>query len=230
MYLSYRLVRSEEMIADDTRIVLLGLRVVGSADADRLVEAVRAMSSQTVEVPALLGRLESAGLVEERRGRWRLTDEGRAEGERLLRIELDSADARSDVTNAYARVLDLNGPLLRVCTDWQLRDANPSSLIFNDHTDEQFDQAVLARHARIHERAVLVCDDLTRNLDRFGCFAVRFNGAFDRIISGDAAALDAPTPDSYHSVWFQLHENLIATLGVDRSKEPLPDTSSHLPD
>jgi hypothetical protein len=25
--------------------------------------------------------------------------------------------------------------------------------------------------------------------------------------------------ESYHTVWFELHENLLATLGIQRSKE-----------
>ncbi len=28
-----------------------------------------------------------------------------------------------------------------------------------------------------------------------------------------------PTIDSYHSVWFELHEDLLATLGLERAKE-----------
>lgn len=211
-------------VIDDTRIVLLGLRVVGSADTKRVMETVRTMTNAAVEVSELLGRLDMAGLVEQRADRWRLTDDGRAEGERLLSVELDNADARNNVTNAYDRFLDLNGPLLRVCTDWQLRDANPSSLIVNDHTDEQFDRDVLARHAQIHARALHVCGDLARQLDRFANYAKRLIVAEERIVAGDIGALDGPNSESYHGVWFELHENLIATLGVDRSKEPLPDT------
>jgi hypothetical protein len=26
--------------------------------------------------------------------------------------------------------------------------------------------------------------------------------------------------DSYHSVWFELHEDLLATLGIERGSEP----------
>ena len=216
-------------LVDDTRIVLLGLRVTGSADSDRLLASVRAMGHD-VEVPTLLGRLETAGLVEQRRDRWRLTVEGRVEGERLLQLELDAAGARGGIATAYERFLNLNGPLLRVRTDWQLRDANPSSLIVNDHTDELFDRAVLARLAQIHSLAVVVCGELTRHLDRFRNYAVRLSAAHDGVVGGETAGLDGPTADSYHGVWFELHENLIATLGLDRADEALPDTSSHLPE
>ena len=29
-----------------------------------------------------------------------------------------------------------------------------------------------------------------------------------------------PMIDSYHSVWFELHEDLLATLGIERGSEP----------
>ena len=28
-----------------------------------------------------------------------------------------------------------------------------------------------------------------------------------------------PMIDSYHTVWFELHENLLATLGIERARE-----------
>ena len=31
-----------------------------------------------------------------------------------------------------------------------------------------------------------------------------------------------PTVDSYHGVWFELHEHLLVTLDRDRATEPLP--------
>jgi hypothetical protein len=35
--------------------------------------------------------------------------------------------------------------------------------------------------------------------------------------AGDAAYFAAPMIASYHTVWFELHEDLLATLGIARS-------------
>ena len=37
--------------------------------------------------------------------------------------------------------------------------------------------------------------------------------------AGEVDWFTRPTIPSYHSVWFELHENLLATLGIDRAQE-----------
>ena len=37
--------------------------------------------------------------------------------------------------------------------------------------------------------------------------------------AGEKDWFTKPTIDSYHTVWFELHENLLATLGIERGKE-----------
>jgi hypothetical protein len=219
-------------IADDTRAVLLVIRLRGAADPATVVTALASMGFLVEDPAVLLGRLELAGLLERRAAavdRWRLTDEGRQEGERLLAVELDGAAARQRVTDAYTAFLALNGPLLRVCTDWQLRDADPASIVVNDHTDAAFDRAVLNRLRSIHRSVLPICDELTACLDRFRSYRTRLTAAHDRVVAGDGAALDQPSTDSFHAIWFELHEDLVATLGRDRSTEPLPDTSAGPP-
>jgi hypothetical protein len=219
------------MAADDVGILLLSLRLAGSADVEAVRRAMSRLGGDSCGegTAALLGRLEFAGLVEQRGGgRWRLTDDGRAEGERLLGVELDASGARGAIDDAYRRFLSLNGPLLRTCTDWQVRGASTSTLVENDHSDPQYDKAVLAQLAVIHRAVLPICDQLAAGVARFGSYRRRLNAAFRRIEAGETAALDR-TPDSYHGVWFQLHEDLIATLGLDRSTEPLPDTTTPFP-
>ena len=36
----------------------------------------------------------------------------------------------------------------------------------------------------------------------------------------DAEWITSPTRDSIHTIWFELHEHLLATLGRDRTTEP----------
>ena len=37
--------------------------------------------------------------------------------------------------------------------------------------------------------------------------------------AGDGDWFTKPTIDSYHTVWFELHENLLSTLGIERGHE-----------
>jgi DNA-binding MarR family transcriptional regulator len=213
-------------LADATRSSLLAVRLRPMAPARVLATVLASMSLAVADLEQLLPRLERAGLVERRPGdapRWRLTAEGRQEGERLLAEEVDRFDVRLGVTGAYQRFVARNGALLRACTDWQLRDANPSAPVVNDHTDPAHDRAVIDRLGAVHDAVLPICAALTALLARFGAYRPRFTAAMERIRSGDHDAIDSPATDSYHAIWFELHDHLLATLGRDRSLEPLPD-------
>jgi hypothetical protein len=212
--------------ADEVRLVLLAIRLRGGATPETLASALLRMEVVVEDLGILLGRLELAGLVDRGSGdstRWRLTGDGRREGERLLAVELDEQGARAGVTAAYTAFVTLNGPMLRVCTDWQLRDANPAALVVNDHLDVAFDRAVMDRFEGVQRGVVPICRDLAASVGRFRSYEGRLTRAYERVRAGDGAALDGPTSDTYHGTWFELHEDLIATLGRDRSTEPLPD-------
>jgi hypothetical protein len=47
----------------------------------------------------------------------------------------------------------------------------------------------------------------------------RLNAALDRISAGDNDYVSGVRVDSYHTVWFELHEDLLATLGIERGHE-----------
>jgi hypothetical protein len=65
--------------------------------------------------------------------------------------------------------------------------------------------------------------DLAACVERYGSYGDRLDAAIDRARSGETAYVDRPLVDSYHTVWFELHEDLLATLGLDRSQEREPE-------
>ena len=80
---------------------------------------------------------------------------------------------------------------------------------------EDVTNRILDRLTDVHRRAERICADLTAVLPRFGRYGVRLGNALARADAGETAAV-ADTIDSYHSVWFQLHEDLLVTLGLPR--------------
>jgi len=64
-----------------------------------------------------------------------------------------------------------------------------------------------------------ICADLAGLLDRFDGYGPRLATALERTSGGEPDWFTKPTIDSYHTIWFELHEDLLATLGRQRSQE-----------
>jgi hypothetical protein len=118
----------------------------------------------------------------------------------------------------YERFLALNVEFLRICTDWQIKPGNEP----NDHTDAAYDCKILERLDRLDERAGPLVEGLGKTVPRFSGYRARLTDALDKI-SEDRAWLASPRCDSYHTVWMQLHEDLLTAVGVDRADEKQPE-------
>ena len=149
-------------------------------------------------------------------GGWSLSDAGRAENERQLAGELEEVGGRESVHATYEEFLALNGRLQQACTDWQIRPTADDALAFNDHSDSGWDIEVIEELATLAEALEKISDQLDTVLDRFRGYNSRFTTALDRVLAGDISWVDRTAADSCHTVWFELHEDLIATLGLTR--------------
>lgn len=199
-------------------LVLHALRLKGVAEADAVAEM---MDTDLAATRDELTELESLGLVTYRYGGipgFEQTPEGRVLGESLLRDELDQRGVRAAMAHAYEGFLDVNGELLSVCTAWQLRDIDGRSQM-NDHADAAYDASVVARLTALHERTDPVLASMAACLARFDGHRRRLRTALERVVSGDHDYFTKPMFPSYHSIWFELHEDLLATLGTERTTE-----------
>ena len=149
-------------------------------------------------------------------GGWTLTDSGRTENERRLAEELTGTDSRSVVAAAHGQFLPRNGRLLRAATDWQLRPSRTDPLAVNDHTDREWDQRVLDELSLLSEELREIDQMLSAQLTRFSGYDERFAAALDRVRRGELGWVNRPRVASCHTVWMQLHEDLLATLGLQR--------------
>lgn len=151
---------------------------------------------------------------------WSMTAAGRREDERRLAEELAASGAGGPVDDAYRIFQPLNAHLLDACTRWQLRPTADDALAPNDHRDIAWDQEVLADLATLDEELDAVAEALGTRLERFQGYDRRFHAALTRALNGDPAWVARPRADSCHTVWMELHEDLLATLGIERGAEP----------
>ena len=206
--------------SETMRRVLHALRTKGMAEVDSVAQASGLSSDQAA---AVLDDLGERGWVRYRDGGrakgWMLLGEGRAEGERLVAAEIEESGMRLLVQEHYESFRVLDPELKEACTDFQVREDQT----LNDHTDPDYDAAVIGRLAEIDRRAQPIIARLAEAVDRFGHYGGRLDNALDRVLGGDLNWFTKPSLDSYHEVWFELHEDLLVSLGIDRATELAAD-------
>jgi pyruvate,orthophosphate dikinase len=88
-----------------------------------------------------------------------------------------------------------------------------------DHADVAYDAAVLARLAELHRDVDAWLTPLVGGLPRLARYGSRLAAANDAAQAGNAGFVASPRVDSYHSAWFELHEDLIRLAGRTRESE-----------
>ena len=200
-------------------MVLHALRLKGFAGTAAVAETAGVSEAEAAEV---LEAAKAEAQVIHRDGRisgWSLTPAGRQRHAALLAAELEAGGYRDLVHEGYKRFLEINGDLLGVCTDWQMRPGPDGQPAHNDHGDAEYDSKVIARLRQIDDGVQPVCSKLEGGAERFSGYGPRLSTAIDKVEAGDTDWFTKPMIDSYHTVWFELHEDLLCTLGIERSKE-----------
>lgn len=206
-----------------TLLTLHAVRLLGHGD-DAAVA--RRFALERGEVAELLLDLEAYGWVTRvtfaRTGGWTLTDAGRAADEQLLAEELAATGHRETVADAHTGFAPLNARFLAACTHWQIRPTPGRPLALNDHTDYGWDARVVDELVSLGRRLGPLAAGLAARLARFDGYADRYADAVTRVERGEVRWVDSIDVDSCHRVWFELHEDLLATLGLQRGEQPAP--------
>ncbi|HET9082888.1 MAG TPA: hypothetical protein VFN41_00685, partial [Candidatus Limnocylindrales bacterium] len=82
-----------------------------------------------------------------------------------------------------------------------------------------YDARVLDRLAAVHKDAVAWLAPIEPKVARFADYDARLTRALEAAIDGDARYVASPRVDSYHGIWFELHEDLIQLAGRTREEE-----------
>jgi hypothetical protein len=183
--------------------VLHALKVRGLAGADALAESAGVTAD---EVVVIMDAAVEQGWAKLRSGRvsgYMLTSPGR-ERYTVVRAENVTEAEVAGLTPVYQQFLAPNQSFKEVTTDWQLKAEGDIAV-------------VLPRLDQVHDQVVGVIDEAGRVTPRFTIYRDRFERAIAAFRGGDGAALAKPMSGSYHDVWMELHEDLLATLGLERT-------------
>ncbi|WP_067721123.1 hypothetical protein [Nocardia yamanashiensis] len=192
-------------------IVLQAIRLKGRPDGETLRNALGVIGP---DLGSMLSGLVAQGHCTESHGRFSLSTAGRDRLATLLADERERIDHRL-LDDCYTRFEHPNATLKQVVTDWQLR----SPTLANDHTDPDYDMAVLARFGVVHQQFQPLLSEIIELVPRLWPYRARLQNAVRRVEAGEVKWLTAPLADSYHTVWFELHEELIGLSGRTRLNE-----------
>ena len=78
---------------------------------------------------------------------------------------------------------------------------------------------MLGRLDQVHRRVTPIVEAVSAELPRLGRYGAKLQSAVDRVRAGETMWLSRPLIDSYHTVWFELHEELIIAAGLTREAE-----------
>jgi DNA-binding MarR family transcriptional regulator len=189
--------------------VLQAVRLKGRVSEADLVAT---LDEDPTDVAATLAQLSAAGLLVEGKA-LRISPEGRERLNALLAEERSGVDQKL-LAKSYDDFRAVNGEFKSVVSDWQVKDGQP-----NSHDDPDYDAAVLNRLDKAHQQALPVIATITALMPRLSPYAQKLDAALAKVKSGNTSWLARPIIDSYHTVWFELHEELIAASGLTREEE-----------
>ncbi|MGA7135729.1 MAG: MarR family transcriptional regulator [Mycobacterium sp.] len=164
------------------------------------------------DLAANVDQLVGAGLLVDGKA-LRLSPDGRTRLEELLTAERRHIDSAA-LSTAYGDFRAVNAEFKALVTDWQLMDGQP-----NTHQDPDYDAAVLARLDGVHHRVTPIIAAAAAQLPRLSRYSVKLQTALDNVHAGQTMWLSRPLIDSYHTVWFELHEELILAAGLTREAQ-----------
>lgn len=202
------------MNVSETHLVMHGLAVKKHATP----EAVAGIVGLDVDdVRTALAKLVEAKRVIEARGKYLLAPAARmaldAEYSRLY----EDVRAQPDFAAGYAAFERLNGPLKQLITEWQTTEVGGES-VPNDHSNKAYDDRIIDRLGDLHERAEGALDLLARGLPRFSIYRDKLGAALEKAEDGAIEWVSDAKIESYHTLWFELHEDLLRLMRREREE------------
>ena len=176
--------------------------------------AADAVLSSPEHVQPLLDDLVVDGLAASVAGAYRLTDSGKVRAAELVMAEAAAWGAER-ANAALDAFVALDQQMKEVVTAWQLKAPD----VVNDHGDAEYDREVLGRLAALHRDATAFLDGHDNRFGSLATYRERLIRALDQAVNGDGRFVASPRVDSYHGIWFELHEDLIQLAGRTREDE-----------
>ena len=129
----------------------------------------------------------------------------------------DEIRSQRQFLDAYEKFEIINKELKQLITDWQTIKVG-DQIIPNDHSDSEYDEKIIDKLGVIHEKFEPVLDIMVKSVERFANYSAKLINALEKSEDGEIEWMSDAQLDSYHTVWFELHEDLLRLLGRTREE------------
>jgi hypothetical protein len=199
---------------NETHLVLHGLAIKKHATP----EAVAGVLGLDVSVVrATLGKLVEAKRVVEAQGKYLLAPAARMALDMEYTPLYEDVRANLAFASGYEEFERLNNTLKQLITEWQTVDVR-GHRVPNDHGNKDYDDRLIDRLGNLHERAELALDRLASALPRFSIYRDKLGAALEKAEDGEIAWVSDAKIESYHTLWFELHEDLLRLMRRERDE------------
>lgn len=196
------------MSPPDKFLVTLELSLKKMANAAALASAVGVPED---DIRNLLSQLVVDGEAKELRTAFVLTTKGQSVLAAQYADRFKQFRANPSLAAAYHRFEPINDDLKQLITEWQTMEIAGES-VPNDHSNREYDEKMIERLAALHESAQEVLNSFANAVPRLSRYLARLNHALEKAEVGSIEYVSGARIDSYHTVWFELHEELLRIL------------------
>jgi hypothetical protein len=111
----------------------------------------------------------------------------------------------------------VNKELKQLITDWQTMEVG-GKRVTNDHSDKDYDADIIDKLGDLHERFEPILKKMIQAEARMSVYLNKLEAALEKAEDGDSQWVSAADIESYHTVWFEMHEDLLRVLGRVRDE------------
>ena len=166
-------------------------------------------------ISKLLSQLKDEEFVEKTlEGSWGIRQKGEVTVSEHRKLLLERCASKEEFLRLCTQFEILNIEFKTLVTKWQIREFQGSSTP-NDHKDSEYDFSIIEQLANVHEKTKNMIRQISFIFPFYKRFLDRFQNSFRHIANGEFDFIDI-SRDSYHNIWFEIHESLLQLSGTKR--------------
>jgi len=197
---------------NETHLVMHGLAIKKHATPE---EVAGILGLDVEAVRETLGKLVAANRVVEAKGRYLLAPAARMLLDADYSRFYGEVRANPAFQAGYTGFERLNTVLKQLITDWQTIPVH-GERVPNDHDDKEYDSKIIDRLGDLHERVEDVLGQLASALPRMRIYRAKLTSALEKAEDGLIVWVSDAKIESYHTLWFELHEDLLRLMQRER--------------